>query len=113
MHEPDLDLDLEHWAVHYIQVSGYSKNKRVNYYYGLYRVILPRSPSAASDALSCFKDMINVPNPEQQFYTVFDMYGNLIENVFPSPEYDFKGYSITRREFHKELRPRDNVLEDA
>lgn len=101
--EPDVKVDLENYAIHYIKVSGFSSNALIKYYYGLWRVIMKRTPAAASDALSCFRFNTNIPHPDQQIYTVLDQYGRVIDSIEPSILYKFPEWYITRRTFDEPL----------
>lgn len=101
--EPDLGIDLEHYAVHYIKLSGFSTNPLVSYYYGVWRVIMGRTPAAASDALSCFRFGTNIPFADQQIYTVFDQYNRIIDNIEPSILDRFPEWWIVRKTFEAPL----------
>lgn len=98
--EPNLQLDLEKQAVHYIQISGYSDNAAVNYYYGKWRIITERAPAASSVALSCFRLSINNPSADNQLYTVFDRYGRIQNTAELISLIHLPQHQITRIEIH-------------
>lgn len=89
-------LDLDKFAVHYVRVSGYSKDARVNYYYGVWKVVMRRTTSPASAALSYLRDSLNIPHADNQMFTVMDINRTPIDDLEPCYAYDAEESSITR-----------------
>lgn len=89
-------LNLDKFSVHYVRVSGYSKDPRVIYYYGVWKVTMRRTTSPASAALSFLKDNLNIPHMENQMFTVMDIDGNPIDDIEPCYAYDAEESSIVR-----------------
>lgn len=91
-----MSIDLENFSVHYICISGASKDARINYYYGVWKVVMKRIPSPASAALSYLKDNLNIPNIDRQTFTVMDINKNPIDDIEPCYSYDAEDSDIVR-----------------